>query len=92
KIGAFARVKSPLIDLINNVDAARKSDGRLQAMQSMAAGGNAYQAASAISAMSGNAGGGSLLSAEAGVGFKTSSSSADGSSQVSRGSTIQGGG
>lgn len=92
KIGAFARVKSPLIDLINNVDAARKSDGRLQAMQSMAAGGNAYQAASAISAMSGNAGGGSLLSAEAGVGFKTASSSADGSSQVSRGSTIQGGG
>jgi filamentous hemagglutinin len=42
--------------------------------------------------MAGKAGGGALLSAEAGVGFKTSSSSADGSSQVSRGSTIQGGG
>ncbi|HHB9415347.1 hemagglutinin repeat-containing protein [Stenotrophomonas maltophilia] len=92
KIGAFARVKSPLIDLLNNVDAARKSDGRLQAMQGLAAGANAYQSASAIKGMVQGAGGGSLLSAEAGVGFKTSSSSADGSSQVSRGSTIQGGG
>ncbi|MDT3486392.1 hemagglutinin repeat-containing protein [Stenotrophomonas maltophilia] len=92
KIGAFARVKSPLIDLLNNVDAARKSDDRLQKMQGLAAGANAYQAASAISSMAGKAGGGALLSAEAGVGFKTSSSSAEGSSQVSRGSTIQGGG
>lgn len=31
-------------------------------------------------------------SAEAGIGFKSSSSSAEGSSTVSRGSTIQGGG
>ncbi|PJK96037.1 hypothetical protein B9Y63_20405 [Stenotrophomonas maltophilia] len=92
KIGAFARVKSPLIDLLNNVDAARKSDGRLQAMQGLAASANAYQSASAIADMAKGAGGGSLLSAEAGVGFKTSSRSADGSSQVSRGSTIQGGG
>ncbi|HDS1524668.1 TPA: hemagglutinin repeat-containing protein [Stenotrophomonas maltophilia] len=92
KIGAFARVKSPLIDLLNNVDAARKSDDRLQKMQGLAAGANAYQAASAISSMAGKGGGGALISAEAGVGFKTSSSSADGSSQVSRGSTIQGGG
>ncbi|WP_294989962.1 hemagglutinin repeat-containing protein [uncultured Stenotrophomonas sp.] len=92
KIGAFARVKSPLIDLLNNVDAARKSDGRLQQMQGLAAGANAYQSASAIAGMAKGAGGGTLLSAEAGVGFKTSSSSADGSSQVSRGSTIQGGG
>ncbi|KAG1258072.1 hypothetical protein G6F66_014611 [Rhizopus arrhizus] len=61
-------------------------------MQGLAAGANAYQAASAISSMAGKGGGGALLSAEAGVGFKTSSSSADGSSQVSRGSTIQGGG
>uniref|UniRef100_UPI0030F3AE5A two-partner secretion domain-containing protein n=1 Tax=Stenotrophomonas sp. G106K1 TaxID=3134792 RepID=UPI0030F3AE5A len=35
KIGVFARVKSPLIDLINNVDAARQSDDRLQKMQGM---------------------------------------------------------
>lgn len=92
KIGVFARIKSPFIDLINNVDSARQSDGRLQAMQGMAAGANAYQAASAISAAAGGAGSGSLFSAEAGIGFKSSSSSAEGSSTVSRGSTIQGGG
>ncbi|MEC5115732.1 hypothetical protein, partial [Xanthomonas oryzae] len=60
KIGAFARIKSPLIDLINNVDDARKSDGRLGAMQGMAAAANAYQSASAISSMAGGAGGGNL--------------------------------
>ncbi|MBT2767181.1 hypothetical protein J7J08_05990 [Stenotrophomonas sp. ISL-67] len=38
----FARIKSPFIDLINNVDAARESDGRLAAMQGMAAGANAW--------------------------------------------------
>ncbi|WP_171966927.1 hemagglutinin repeat-containing protein [Stenotrophomonas bentonitica] len=91
KIGVFARIKSPFIDLINNVDAARQSDGRLQAMQGMAAGANAYQAGSAI-ASAAKGGGASLFSAEAGIGFKSSSSSADGSSTVSRGSTIQGGG
>ncbi|MCW6029519.1 hemagglutinin repeat-containing protein [Stenotrophomonas sp. SRS1] len=91
KIGVFARIKSPFIDLINNVDSARQSDGRLQAMQGMAAGANAYQAGSAI-ASAAKGGGASLLSAEAGIGFKSASSSADGSSTVSRGSTIQGGG
>ncbi|WP_147505260.1 hypothetical protein, partial [Acinetobacter baumannii] len=60
KIGAFARVKSPLIDLLNNVDAARKSDGRLQQMQGLAAGANAYQSASAIAGMAKGAGGGTL--------------------------------
>jgi len=88
----FARVKSPFIDLINNVDAARQSDGRLAAMQGMAAGANAYQAGSAIANATKGAGSGALFSAEAGIGFKSSSSSADGSSTVSRGSTIQGGG
>ncbi len=93
KIGVFARVKSPFIDLINNVDAARQSDGRLQAMQGMAAGASAYQAASAIAAKAGDGyGSGLLFQAEAGIGFKSSSSSAEGSSTVSRGSTIQGGG
>ena len=43
KIGAFARVSSPLIDLVNNVEAARKSDGRLEAMQGMAAAANGYR-------------------------------------------------
>lgn len=92
KIGVFARVKSPFIDLINNVDSARESDGRLAAMQGMAAGANAYQAGSAIASAAKGAGSGSLFSAEAGIGFKTANSSADGSSTVSRGSTIQGGG
>lgn len=92
KIGVFARVKSPFIDLINNVDAARESDGRLAAMQGLAAGANAYQAGSAIASAAKGAGSGTLFSAEAGIGFKSSSSSADGSSTVSRGSTIQGGG
>ncbi|MEG1681322.1 MAG: hemagglutinin repeat-containing protein, partial [Stenotrophomonas sp.] len=92
KIGVFARVKSPLIDLINNVDGARQSDGRLSQMQGMAAAASAYQSASAIANAAGVAGSGSLFSAEAGVGFKTSSSSADGSSVVSQGSTLQAGG
>ncbi|HDS0923676.1 TPA: hemagglutinin repeat-containing protein [Stenotrophomonas maltophilia] len=90
KIGVFARIKSPFIDLINNVDSARQSDGRLQAMQGMAAAASAYQAGSAIASAA--KGGGSLFSAEAGIGFKSASSSAEGSSTVSRGSTIQGGG
>ncbi|WP_234349400.1 hemagglutinin repeat-containing protein, partial [Xanthomonas citri] len=85
KIGAFARIKSPLIDLINNVDDARKSDGRLGAMQGMAAAANAYQTAKAVQS-------GSLLSVEAGVGFATNESSFDSSSQISQGSTITGGG
>ncbi|MEA9589723.1 hypothetical protein VC279_20180 [Xanthomonas sp. WHRI 10064A] len=42
-LNRFARIKSPLIDLINNVDDARKSDWRLSTMQNMAAAANAYQ-------------------------------------------------
>ncbi|WP_255423937.1 hemagglutinin repeat-containing protein [Xanthomonas sp. SI] len=92
KFGVFARVKSPLIDLINNVDAARNSDGRLSAMQGMAAAANGYQAASAISSTAGDAGSGSLVTVEAGVGYATSTEQYKGSSQTSQGSTISGGG
>ncbi|MCI2245826.1 hemagglutinin repeat-containing protein [Xanthomonas sp. PPL568] len=92
KIGAFARVKSPLIDLINNVDAARNSDGRLSAMQGMAAAANGYQAASAISSMAGGAGSGALVSVEAGVGYATSTEKYKAGSQTAQGSTISGGG
>ena len=92
KFGVFARVKSPLIDLINNVDAARNSDGRLSAMQGMAAAANGYQAASAISSTAGGAGSGSLVTVEAGVGYATSTEQYKGSSQASQGSTISGGG
>ncbi len=92
KIGVFARVKSPFIDLINNVDAARQSDGRLSSMQNMAAAANAYQSASAIANAAGAGGSGALFNAEAGIGFKTANSSADSSSVVSQGSTLQAGG
>jgi filamentous hemagglutinin len=85
KVGVFARVSSPLIDLVNNVDAARQADGRLQNMQALAAvatGWNTYKAVT----------GGTLASAEAGVGFATSKSQYDANYQTSQGSTISGGG
>ncbi|MBI3713185.1 MAG: hemagglutinin repeat-containing protein, partial [Burkholderiales bacterium] len=89
KIGAFARVSSPLIDLINNVDAARKSDGRLKTMQGMAAGANAYQAASAISSMAGGAGSGTLIKGEVGIGFASASNSNNANTNTAIGSTIK---
>ncbi|MCW0376086.1 hypothetical protein NB691_002920 [Xanthomonas sacchari] len=92
KIGAFARVKSPLIDLINNVDAARNSDGRLSAMQGMAALANGYQTASAISGVAQKGGSGVLVQAEAGVGYATSTEAYKAGSQTAQGSTISGGG
>lgn len=58
----------------------------------MAAGANAYQAASAVANAAGAGGSGALFSAEAGIGFKTADSSADSRSVVSRGSTLQAGG
>ncbi|MFC0350701.1 hemagglutinin repeat-containing protein [Undibacterium danionis] len=89
KIGAFARVSSPLIDLVNNVEAARKSDGRLQTMQNMAAGANAYQTASAVSSLAGGAGSGTLIKGEVGIGFASSSDSNNGNSSTAQGSTIR---
>ncbi|WP_323549371.1 hemagglutinin repeat-containing protein [Xanthomonas campestris] len=74
-----------MIDLINNVDDARKSDGRLSTMQNMAAAANAYQSVKAAKS-------GTILSIEAGVGFATSESSFNSNSQTSLGSTITGGG
>ncbi len=91
KIGAFARISSPLIDLANNVEAARKSDGRLKAMQGMAATANAYQAASAINSMTGGAGSGVLVKGEAGIGFASSSNSSNSKDSTAQGSTINGG-
>ncbi len=91
KIGVFARVNSPIIDLVNNIDAARKSDGRLATMQGMAAGASAYQAASAISSMAKGPGSGSILSAEAGIGFAQDKSQYDGNSSTAVGSNISGG-
>ncbi|AZP14077.1 hemagglutinin repeat-containing protein [Undibacterium parvum] len=86
KIGAFARISSPLIDLVNNIEAARKSDGRLQAMQGMAAGANAYQAVGAVS------GSGTLIKGEVGVGFASSNSSGNNRGSTAQASTINGAG
>ena len=83
KVGAFARVSSPIIDLVNNVEAARKSDGRLQTMQGMAAAAQAYQTVSAAQS-------GKLISAEVGIGFTTNKSRDDAQYQTAIGSTIQG--
>lgn len=91
KIGGFARVSSPLIDLVNSVDTAGKSDGRLQTMQEMAVAANAYRAGSAISNTTGGAGSGSIVSAEVGVGFTTKRSSENTSTNQAQASTINGG-
>ena len=91
KIGVFGRVYSPIIDLVNNAEAARTSDGRLATMQGMAAAANAYQAASAISSMAGGPGGGALLGAEAGIGFAQGKSEYDAASSTAVGSNISGG-
>ncbi|MDR0780221.1 MAG: hemagglutinin repeat-containing protein, partial [Pseudomonadales bacterium] len=92
KVGAFARVTSPLINLINNVDAARKSDGRVQTARGMAAAADAYQVGSAIAGMVSDYGSGELFKAEVGTGFATSDSSYKGQSQISQGSNVSGGG
>ncbi len=89
KIGAFARVSSPLIDLVNNVEAARKSDGRLSTMQNMAAGANAYQTASAVSNLAGGAGSGTLIKGEVGIGFASSSNSNNTNISTAIGSSIK---
>ena len=51
KIGSFAKVSSPLIDLVNAVEGAAKSkaEGRTRALQGMAAAAQGYQAYDALS-------------------------------------------
>ena len=92
KVGAFATISSPLIDLGNNLANAKKSDGRVQALQGMAAAANGYQLASAASAAAGGAGSGELLKAEVGVGFSTAKSQNSSNYNQAVGSSIQGGG
>ena len=97
KIGVFARVSSPIIDLVNNIDAAHNSDGRLQAMQGMAAAGNAYQAASAVTDMltstptSKGYGSGNILKAEVGIGVSSSRSNDNSTYSTSVGNTLTAG-
>jgi len=85
KVGAFARISSPFIDLANTVESAKESDGRLQKMQGMAAGVQAYQAVQAVKS-------GSLIKGEVGVGFASASSKDKSSGSEAIGSTIKGGG
>ncbi|HEX8615133.1 MAG TPA: hemagglutinin repeat-containing protein [Telluria sp.] len=85
KIGGFARISSPLIDLANNRKAAKESDGRLSTMQNMAAAANAYQAASAA-----GGGSGTLFKAEAGIGIATAKSRDQSSGSKAIGSTLTG--
>ena len=97
KIGVFARVSSPIIDLVNNIDAAHNSDGRLQAMQGMAAAGNAYQAGSAVTDMltssptSKGYGSGNILKAEVGIGVSSNKSSDNSTYSTSVGNTLTAG-
>lgn len=92
KIGAFARISSPLIDLVNNVDAARKSDGRMKALQGISAAASGYEAYNAYQAVKGAGGSGSLIKGEVGIGFASSSNSNNGSGSLAQGSAINGGG
>ncbi|RRD88364.1 hemagglutinin repeat-containing protein, partial [Conchiformibius steedae] len=88
KIGTFASVSSPVLDAINAVDNAlnSKADGRTKALQGLAAAGQGYQLADAVSK------GAVLLKAEAGVGFKTARNQSEGEYSQSQGNLIQAGG
>lgn len=70
KIGNFAKISSPILDLINAVEGTvkGKEDGRTRALQGMAA------AAKGYSTVAGN---GALFKAEVGFGFKTARSQAE---------------
>ena len=67
KVGMFAKVSSPLIDLANAAEAASKNahgDSRTQALQGMAAAAQGYQAYDAAVS-------GALAKVEVGVGYKS---------------------
>ncbi|MDO4907530.1 hemagglutinin repeat-containing protein [Neisseria sp.] len=88
KIGTFAKISSPLIDLVNAAEGAVKSkaDDRTQALQTLAAGAQAYSAYNTAT------GGGALAKAEVGFGFKTANSSQDQSQSLSQGNVLNAGG
>lgn len=88
KIGTFAKVSSPLIDLVNAAEGAVKSkaDDRTQALQTLAAGAQAYSAYNTATS------GGALAKAEVGFGFKTANSSQDQSQNQSQANVLNAGG
>ena len=88
KIGTFAKVSSPLIDLVNAAEGAVKSkaDDRTQALQTLAAGAQAYSTYNTATS------GGALAKAEVGFGFKTANSSQDQSQNHSQANVLNAGG
>jgi len=100
KIGTFAKISSPLIDLVNAAEGAAKSkaDDRTRALQGLAAGAQAYQLADGIGkvadAVKNQTGqqGAVLLSVEAGFGFKTASKEQNQNYRQSRESSLKAGG
>lgn len=88
KIGTFAKISSPLINLVNAAEGAVKSkaDDRTQALQTLAAGAQAYSAYNTATS------GGALAKAEVGFGFKTANSSQDQSQSLSQGNVLNAGG
>lgn len=84
KIGNFAKISSPILDLINAVEGTvkGKEDGRTRALQGMAA------AAKGYSTVAGN---GALFKAEVGFGFKTARSQQEQSHEHSQSNTLAAG-
>ena len=100
KIGTFAKISSPLIDLVNAAEGAAKSkaDDRTRALQTLAAGAQAYQLADSVGkvadAVKNQTGqqGAVLLSVEAGFGFKTAGKEQNQHYRQSRQSSLKAGG
>ncbi|CBN87063.1 hemagglutinin repeat-containing protein [Neisseria lactamica] len=100
KIGTFAKISSPLIDLVNAAEGAAKSkaDDRTRALQGLAAGAQAYQLADGVGkvadAVKNQTGqqGAVLLSVEAGFGFKTAGKEQNQNYRQSRESSLKAGG
>ena len=106
KIGAFSKVSSPLIDLVNAVDQASnsKANDRTKALQGLAAGAQAYQTANTINdvrddiaklAANPNAtdlSNAALFKAETGIGFSTSKNNQDNRYSISQGNVLNAGG
>ena len=100
KIGTFAKISSPLIDLVNAAEGAAKSkaDDRTRALQGLAAGAQAYQLADSVGkvadAVKNQTGqqGAVLLSVEAGFGFKSAGKEQNQHYRQSQQSSLKAGG
>ncbi|MDP8099887.1 hemagglutinin repeat-containing protein, partial [Pasteurella atlantica] len=88
KIGQFTKVSSPLIDLVNAVDEARKSkaNDRVKSLQGLSVASRGYQAYDTVK------NGGALVKVETGVGFKTAKSQQDSQYALSQSNKLDAGG